>query len=81
MPADYEKDPECRWIEQFVKEVAPQINAAQCGARPNGDYELWLRLRPESSAEQVLITRADYQQGQGNVWKEKINTAIEKLNS
>jgi hypothetical protein len=81
MPADYETDPECRWIEEFVREVAPAIDHAQCGKRLNGDYELWLRLLPASSAKQVLITKAEYEAGQSEAWKEKINAALEELNS
>ena len=81
MAADYETDPECRWIEQFVREVAPAIDSAQCGKRPNGDYELWLRLLPESSAQQLLISKEDYQQGQGYIWKETIQAALDNLNS
>jgi hypothetical protein len=78
MAADYETAPECRWIEQFVREAAPAIDTAQCGRQLNGDYELWLRLLPESRAQQVLITGAEYQQG---LWKEKIKAALEELNS
>ncbi|MGA2771672.1 MAG: hypothetical protein ABSG26_12740 [Bryobacteraceae bacterium] len=78
MAADYETAPECRWIEQFVREVAPAIDTAQCGRQLNGDYELWLRLLPESRPKQVLITGAEYQQG---VWKENIEAALEELNS
>jgi hypothetical protein len=81
MPADYKIDPECRWIEQFVKELAPTIDSALCGRRPNGDYELWLRILPASDTKQVLITEGEYERGQGQAWKEKIKAALEKLNS
>ncbi len=81
MAADYETAPECRWIEEFVKERAPAIDSAQCGRQLNGSYELWLRLGPESRAQSVLITEAEYQQGQGEIWKEKIKAALEELNS
>jgi hypothetical protein len=81
MPADYETDPECRWIEQFVKEVAPDIDTAQCGKRLDGDYELWLRLLPESSARQLVIPVGEYEDGQGGLWKERIKAALQELNS
>jgi hypothetical protein len=81
MPADYESDPECRWIEQCVKKEAVGIHTAQCGKQPNGDYELWLQLLPNSRAQRVLITETEYGQGESNVWKEKIGAALEKLNS
>jgi hypothetical protein len=81
MPADYDSDPECRWIEQFVKEVAPDIDTAQCGKRLDGDYELWLRLRPGSRAQQVVIAKAEYEDGQGGLWKERIKVALQELNS
>ena len=80
MPTD-QTDPECRWIEQFVREVAPAIDSAECGRRPDGDYELWLRLLPTSRANAVLITNAEYERGQDEVWKEKIKAALEELNS
>ena len=81
MAADYETDSECRWIEQFVREVAPAIDTAQCGRRLNGHCELWLRLLPKSGAQQLLITEAEYQQGEGDIWKEKIKTGLGELNS
>jgi hypothetical protein len=78
MAADYEAAPECRLIEQFVRELAPAIEAAQCGRRLNGDYELWLKLHPTASSRAVLITAAEYG---GEVWKEKIKGVLEELNS
>jgi hypothetical protein len=81
MPADYHTDPECRWIEQFVRELAPGIDTAQCGKRIDGDYELWLRLRPGSGPRQLVMAETDYQHGEGVIWKEKIKAALEELNS
>jgi len=81
MPADYKTDQECRWIEQFVRELAPGIDSAECGKQPNGDYELWLRLHPASRAEKVLITRSEYDTVQAGDWKEKIKTALQELNA
>lgn len=81
MAADYETDPQCRLIESFVRELAPALDTALCGKRSSGEHELWLRLLPESSAQQILITGAEYQQGDSDVWKEKIKAALEKLNS
>ena len=81
MPAEYENCPECRWIEQFVRELAPSIDSVQCGRQPSGDYELWLRLLPGSKAQQLLLTEDDYRQGQGEAWKKRIEVTLNRLNS
>ena len=62
MGADYSVA-ECRWIESYAKELAPAIDAAECGKELNGNYVIWLRLHPESRAIPVEITETDYEHG------------------
>lgn len=76
--ADYKNYPECRWIEEYVRQLAPSIDTVQCGRQLNGDYELWLKLGPTTIAKQLIIPKTEYEHGG---WKTTIPNALEQLNS
>jgi len=77
MPSDLTSTPETALIEAYVLMLAPDMNEVSCGTRLDGGYDLWLRLEPNSTAKQVVISEAEYKADQ---WKDRVREAIERMN-
>lgn len=60
-----------------MRVCAPGIHDVDCGTRLDGGYDLWLKLNPTSPIKQVVFSQAEYK---GDLWKERINAAIEEVN-